>query len=430
MAKDLYYDSDSLGDLSDTLRDAGASFSGIANKFRDNPNPSFGWVFNWLVADGYNSAKQSTVNYADNVSAIFSALASKVDEAKSMMNQLEQTNIDKINKLSSRVEDVNDRFSTHHTGSGDGGGGGVANVTAAGGSVSIGDVTAQGGSSSSTTGDVNGNVQIPPYDDEPMPGDIGYQDNTDVKTDIDADINTGAGTNASTGDDTLLDIDSDGDNQADYGIQMKDGVDLNAQVSADGGQTQLGLTANRRDQWRNVSNGDKVGDFNIDTDGDGKADASMHVDKGQKSQLSFGEDTDGRYVSVDFDHDGDADFTYRVDDDETDGGAGAGSDNGADSDGENGGDSADSAGNAEGHESEYGQSETDDQAVDNAWQEIAKNDPLGRSAEELRRQFEDRDVISWGDDDDNGDLVFKPSIQPRLYTTQPVTPKGSESWIR
>lgn len=430
MAKDLYYDSDSLGDLSDTLRDAGASFSGIANKFRDNPNPSFGWVFNWLVADGYNSAKQSTVNYADNVSAIFSALASKVDEAKSMMNQLEQTNIDKINKLSSRVEDVNDRFSTHHTGSGDGGGGGVANVTAAGGSVSIGDVTAQGGSSSSTTGDVNGNVQIPPYDDEPMPGDIGYQDNTDVKTDIDADINTGAGTNASTGDDTLLDIDSDGDNQADYGIQMKDGVDLNAQVSADGGQTQLGLTANRRDQWGNVSNGDKVGDFNIDTDGDGKADASMHVDKGQKSQLSFGEDTDGRYVSVDFDHDGDADFTYRVDDDETNGGAGAGSDNGADSDGENGGDSADSAGNAEGHESEYGQSETDDQAVDNAWQEIAKNDPLGRSAEELRRQFEDRDVISWGDDDDNGDLVFKPSIQPRLYTTQPVTPKGSESWIR
>lgn len=430
MAKDLYYDSDSLGDLSDTLRDAGASFSGIANKFRDNPNPSFGWVFNWLVADGYDSAKQSTVNYADNVSAIFSALASKVDEAKSMMNQLEQTNIDKINKLSSRVEDVNERFSTHHTGSGDGGGGGVANVTAAGGSVSIGDVTAQGGSSSSTTGDVNGNVQIPPYDDEPMPGDIGYQDNTDVKTDIDADINTGAGTNASTGDDTLLDIDSDGDNQADYGIQMKDGVDLNAQVSADGGQTQLGLTANRRDQWGNVSNGDKVGDFNIDTDGDGKADASMHVDKGQKSQLSFGEDTDGRYVSVDFDHDGDADFTYRVDDDETDGGAGAGSDNGADSDGENGGDSADSAGNAEGHESEYGQSETDDQAVDNAWQEIAKNDPLGRSAEELRRQFEDRDVISWGDDDDNGDLVFKPSIQPRLYTTQPVTPKGSESWIR
>lgn len=430
MAKDLYYDSDSLGDLSDTLRDAGASFSGIANKFRDNPNPSFGWVFNWLVADGYNSAKQSTVNYADNVSAIFSALASKVDEAKSMMNQLEQTNIDKINKLSSRVEDVNDRFSTHHTGSGDGGGGGVANVTAAGGSVSIGDVTAQGGSSSSTTGDVNGNVRISPYDDEPMPGDIGYQDNTDVKTDIDADINTGAGTNASTGDDTLLDIDSDGDNQADYGIQMKDGVDLNAQVSADGGQTQLGLTANRRDQWGNVSNGDKVGDFNIDTDGDGKADASMHVDKGQKSQLSFGEDTDGRYVSVDFDHDGDADFTYRVDDDETDGGAGAGSDNGADSDGENGGDSADSAGNAEGHESEYGQSETDDQAVDNAWQEIAKNDPLGRSAEELRRQFEDRDVISWGDDDDNGDLVFKPSIQPRLYTTQPVTLKGSESWIR
>lgn len=430
MAKDLYYDSDSLGDLSDTLRDAGASFSGIANKFRDNPNPSFGWVFNWLVADGYNSAKQSTVNYADNVSAIFSALASKVDEAKSMMNQLEQTNIDKINKLSSRVEDVNDRFSTHHTGSGDGGGGGVANVTATGGSVSIGDVTAQGGSSSSTTGDVNGNVRIPPYDDEPMPGDIGYQDNTDVKTDIDADINTGAGTNASTGDDTLLDIDSDGDNQADYGIQMKDGVDLNAHVSADGGQTQLGLTANRRDQWGNVSNGDKVGDFNIDTDGDGKADASMHVDKGQKSQLSFGEDTDGRYVSVDFDHDGDADFTYRVDDDETDGGAGAGSDNGADSDGENGGDSADSAGNAEGHESEYGQSETNDQAVDNAWQEIAKNDPLGRSAEELRRQFEDRDVISWGDDDDNGDLVFKPSIQPRLYTTQPVTPKGSESWIR
>ena len=430
MAKDLYYDSDSLGDLSDTLRDAGASFSGIANKFRDNPNPSFGWVFNWLVADGYNSAKQSTVNYADNVSAIFSALASKVDEAKSMMNQLEQTNIDKINKLSSRVEDVNDRFSTHHTGSGDGGGGGVANVTAAGGSVSIGDVTAQGCSSSSTTGDVNGNVRISPYDDEPMPGDIGYQDNTDVKTDIDADINTGAGTNASTGDDTLLDIDSDGDNQADYGIQMKDGVDLNAQVSADGGQTQLGLTANRRDQWGNVSNGDKVGDFNIDTDGDGKADASMHVDKGQKSQLSFGEDTDGRYVSVDFDHDGDADFTYRVDDDETDGGAGAGSDNGADSDGENGGDSADSAGNAEGHESEYGQSETDDQAVDNAWQEIAKNDPLGRSAEELRRQFEDRDVISWGDDDDNGDLVFKPSIQPRLYTTQPVTLKGSESWIR
>lgn len=174
MAKDLYYDSESLGDLSEALRDAGASFSGIANKFRDNSNPSFGWVFNWLVADGYNSAKQSTVNYVDNVSAIFSALASKVDEAKSMMNQLEQTNIDKINKLASRVEDVNDRFSTHHTGSGDGGGG-VANVTATGGSVSIGDVTAQGGSSSSTTGDVNGNVQIPPYDDEPMPGDIGIR---------------------------------------------------------------------------------------------------------------------------------------------------------------------------------------------------------------------------------------------------------------
>lgn len=68
--------------------------------------------------------------------------------------------------------------------------------------------------------------------------------------------------------------------------------------------------------------------------------------------------------------------------------------------------------------------------MDNAWQEIAKNDPLGRSTEELRHQFEDRDVISWGDDNDNDDLVFKPSIQPRLYTTQPVTPKGGESWIR
>ncbi|KAB7788990.1 hypothetical protein [Bifidobacterium leontopitheci] len=480
MGKDLYYDSESLKKIAESLKAASSDFSDVAKKIKDNPNPNFGLIYNWLLSDGYASAKQQTVRYANNMAAIFSSLAKKVSRAESTMSQLEQQNVKKINKLKERIDDVNDKFTTHHTsstGTGSGNSDGSTTIQntnnytpsytpsyAPSVNVSTG---GSGGSSSGATsnGYVNAGYATEQtiqagqsiQDDDVLPGDVDYteshndnSDNSNTDDTSSQQTNTGGTTippvplppnpNTDTGmtDDSgnRIDVDSDGDSQTDYSITMQDGVDLNAEATRQNGQTSLNITPDRTgaSQWGNVTEGDKAGDFNIDTNGDGKADSTLHVDKGQKSQISFSEDENGKYVSVDFDHDGDADFSYRVEDDSDASidDTAAGTDDGT----------SDDAGQWEGsmvderfRQPVYGEEARfgdDDQALDDAWAEIAKNDPLGRSAEELRKQFEERDIVSWDDtDSDLGDIVssgVNPSL--RLYTTQPVTPKGGESWIR
>jgi hypothetical protein len=155
----------------------------------------------------------------------------------------------------------------------------------------------------------------------------------------------------------------------------------------------------------------ETGMVDVDADGNGKVDATLALDEDQQARLSFGRDDQGRYMSVDFDHDGDVDFTSRPD-----GGAGgAGIDGGTD-----GGGASDAVGTQP--------VDAEEQAMNEAWEHIASEDPLGRSAEELRQQFEDRDIVDWSVDDD--DMTPMPISQGAAGTAaRSSSAQGGDSWI-
>lgn len=431
MGKDLYYDGDQLNEVAKTFSDAATKFSGTVDDFRGNEAPSFGLFFQWL-SPMYQTAKEQTVNYVDDMSAIFGAMSSKVEDAVRTMDELEQNNKDRLDKISSRIDDVDTTLNQHTTSyggddGGDGGSDGVddtkpepivePHVPTGGGSGGNGGDGGNGGNGGSgttyqpvqpveqTDGSDRDRYVRSDDDDEPMPGDIGYQEpSTDSRGDDTGDKSADDGnddridvdSSSTPSTDGMIDVDLDGDGTVDYGIRMEDGTNLDATITDTDGKRQMGLTP-ERSQWGTVRQDGKTGDFNIDADGDGTTDATLHVDDGQQAGLTFGDDAQGRYVSVDFDHDGDADFTYRVPGDTP---------------------------------PEFGHTQAERQALDEAWEQIAANDPLGRTAEELRRQFEERDVISW--DDEDGDLEYGTNTfagaQPA--STAYTTTKAGESWIR
>lgn len=102
----------------------------------------------------------------------------------------------------------------------------------------------------------------------------------------------------------------------------------------------------------------KGNSFTVDADNDGRDDITLTPDSGDDSRVSVFEDGDSQYAAIDFDNDGDYDASVRI------------------------GDSA----------AAYEKMQQEAEA--SVWAEISRNDPLGRSVEELQALYADRDVMT------------------------------------
>lgn len=147
----------------------------------------------------------------------------------------------------------------------------------------------------------------------------------------------------------------DGNAKDDYSLNLIDG-NTHAVIGADGSVI---LTKRDNSTIPMPSDASKTGSasFDLDVDNDGVDDVSMNSDSGANARFSVYEDEDSRYVALDYDNDGDYDVAVRVGD------------------------------------SEAAREAMRKQAEDEAWQSIAAKDPLGRTADELRALYEDRETI-------------------------------------
>lgn len=154
---------------------------------------------------------------------------------------------------------------------------------------------------------------------------------------------------------TTIGLDVDGNAKDDYSLNLTDG-NTHAVIGADGSVT---LTKRDNSTIPMPSDASKTGSasFDLDVDNDGVDDVSMNSDSGANARFSVYEDEDSRYVALDYDNDGDYDVAVRVGD------------------------------------SEAAREAMRKQAEDEAWRSIAAKDPLGRTADELRALYEDRETI-------------------------------------
>ena len=154
---------------------------------------------------------------------------------------------------------------------------------------------------------------------------------------------------------TTIGLDVDGNAKDDYSLNLTDG-NTHAVIGADGSVT---LTKRDNSTIPMPSDASKTGSasFDLDVDNDGVDDVSMNSDSGANARFSVYKDEDSRYVALDYDNDGDYDVAVRVGD------------------------------------SEAAREAMRKQAEDEAWQSIAAKDPLGRTADELRALYEDRETI-------------------------------------
>lgn len=154
-------------------------------------------------------------------------------------------------------------------------------------------------------------------------------------------------------------LDTDGDATDDYSVNLTEGG-THASINDDGS-----VTLSKQDSStvplppgsdNNTAN--KGNSFTVDADNDGRDDITLTPDSGDDSRVSVFEDGDSQYAAIDFDNDGDYDASVRI------------------------GDSA----------AAYEKMQQEAEA--SVWAEISRNDPLGRSVEELQALYADRDVMT------------------------------------
>ena len=396
MAGDLYYNSDDLSSVANALYECGNEFNQAATKFAESQNPSMGLFFIYLQPL-YARAKQSTASYVDDMSAILEAMSKKVDFAISTVAEMEQDNIRMLEKLTSLIESAAE-VSRNDSG-GDGGmatspetnGGGTENISYSG-SSSSGSMT--GGTSaggSATANNYTTYAPVQPTWSDPTGPDIqvpmpSTSNGTQLPSSV---VSDGSQTGNSSSDSRHWD----------------DGSDQTGQVPSDWTDQSGQSSHSHRGDWATRPSHDHITESPTDTDipetsdafendgrttisfdmdADGEDDAALYLDEGQDVRFSVERTDDGREISIDLDADGDPELSYRVSDDF------------------DGGDVDVSA--------EAIQDAADQQALDDAWDEIARNDPLGRSGDELRRLFEERDVVDWDADADANVIVSEPVI--------------------
>jgi len=152
-----------------------------------------------------------------------------------------------------------------------------------------------------------------------------------------------------------IDLDVDGDSNEDYSLNLKNGG-THVVVGQDGSIT---VSHQKTTSVPLPTNAQATQDsyLTVDANHDGVDDIMLTGQQGQDAKISVYEQGDTEYAAIDFDHDGDYDVSVRVED------------------------------TAQTYQ------KMREQAEQSVWESIAAKDPLGRTAEQLKALYEDRDVI-------------------------------------
>lgn len=354
-------------------------------------NPGFG-LFMMLLYPAYTVCKMSTQGYLGNIGQmserLSSALKSTSEISEDTENQLRQMILD----LRKQVEEQDQRITEleHHqdgdsdggnySGGGSAGGGGYTGGGAAGGGYGSGGSGSGSGAtgiadstdkqsinvpsvSSATdaisgahasTGSDTGSAREPIRDTgkEDAASDIGGTRNDSQIGQID----TVPLPNQTTKDTiSTIGLDVDGDASDDYSLNLTNG-NTHAVVGEDGSVTLSKQDGSSVPLPPGAQEG-KNDFLTVDANHDGIDDIAFTPDTGADARIGVFEQGDSQYMAIDADNDGDYDVVARVGD------------------------------------SEAAYEAMRERAEESAWQSIASKDPLGRTADELRALYQDRDVV-------------------------------------
>lgn len=354
---------------------AAQQFAMAKAQFVSAGTPNFGLILKCLEP-AYEAAKQSTQEYLANVEAMLKLIASAIQGTVEDSTTTEEEILEALKKILQLLQQVDDKLdsSDPHNARSEGNGG-------------IGGNSGYGGSFGNGGGSRADSLQSKQY--QPVDQFNGRSDGGSEAAGSPASSATGSGAMASESQEfghdqkkttsdgacdtaesntysifnevplpprpTTIGLDVDGNAKDDYSLNLTDG-NTHAVIGADGSVT---LTKRDNSTIPMPSDASKTGSasFDLDVDNDGVDDVSMNSDSGANARFSVYEDEDSRYVALDYDNDGDYDVAVRVGD------------------------------------SEAAREAMRKQAEDEAWQSIAAKDPLGRTADELRALYEDRETI-------------------------------------
>lgn len=354
---------------------AAQQFAMAKAQFVSAGTPNFGLILKCLEP-AYEAAKQSTQEYLANVEAMLKLIASAIQGTVEDSTTTEEEILEALKKILQLLQQVDDKLdsSDPHNARSEGNGG-------------IGSNSGYGGSFGNGGGSRADSLQSKQY--QPVDQFNGRSDDGSEAAGSPASSATGSGAMASGSQEfghdqkkttsdgardaaesntypifnevplpprpTTIGLDVDGNAKDDYSLNLIDG-NTHAVIGADGSVI---LTKRDNSTIPMPSDASKTGSasFDLDVDNDGVDDVSMNSDSGANARFSVYEDEDSRYVALDYDNDGDYDVAVRVGD------------------------------------SEAAREAMRKQAEDEAWQSIAAKDPLGRTADELRALYEDRETI-------------------------------------
>lgn len=354
---------------------AAQQFAMAKAQFVSAGTPNFGLILKCLEP-AYEAAKQSTQEYLANVETMLKLIASAIQGTVEDSTTTEEEILEALKKILQLLQQVDDKLdsSDPHNARSEGNGG-------------IGGNSGYGGSFGNGGGSRADSLQSKQY--QPVDQFNGRSDGGSEAAGSPASSATGSGAMASESQEfghdqkkttsdgacdtaesntysifnevplpprpTTIGLDVDGNAKDDYSLNLTDG-NTHAVIGADGSVT---LTKRDNSTIPMPSDASKTGSasFDLDVDNDGVDDVSMNSDSGANARFSVYEDEDSRYVALDYDNDGDYDVAVRVGD------------------------------------SEAAREAMRKQAENEAWQSIAAKDPLGRTADELRALYEDRETI-------------------------------------
>lgn len=381
-----------LKSTASAYNEAASGFNQAKSAFEKSgtSNPGFG-LFMMLLYPAYTVCKMSTQGYLGNIGQmserLSSALKSTSEISEDTENQLRQMILD----LRKQVEEQDQRITEleHHqdgesdggnySGGGSAGGGGYTGGGAAGGGYGSGGSGSGSGAtgiadstdkqsinvpsvSSATdaisgahasTGSDTGSAREPIRDTgkEDAASDIGTRNDSQI-----GQIDTVPLPNQTTKDTiSTIGLDVDGDASDDYSLNLTNG-NTHAVVGEDGSVTLSKQDGSSVPLPPGAQEG-KNDFLTVDANHDGIDDIAFTPDTGADARISVFEQGDSQYMAIDADNDGDYDVVARVGD------------------------------------SEAAYEAMRERAEESAWQSIASKDPLGRTADELRALYQDRDVV-------------------------------------
>lgn len=382
-----------LKNTASAYNEAASGFNQAKSAFEKSgtSNPGFG-LFMMLLYPAYTVCKMSTQGYLGNIGQmserLSSALKSTSEISEDTENQLRQMILD----LRKQVEEQDQRITEleHHqdgdsdggnySGGGSAGGGGYTGGGAAGGGYGSGGSGSGSGAtgiadstdkqsinvpsvSSATdaisgahasTGSDTGSAREPIRDTgkEDAASDIvGTRNDSQI-----GQIDTVPLPNQTTKDTiSTIGLDVDGDASDDYSLNLTNG-NTHAVVGEDGSVTLSKQDGSSVPLPPGAQEG-KNDFLTVDANHDGIDDIAFTPDTGADARISVFEQGDSQYMAIDADNDGDYDVVARVGD------------------------------------SEAAYEAMHERAEESAWQSIASKDPLGRTADELRALYQDRDVV-------------------------------------